>query len=118
MNDYQNAGLKDGYTGRSVRRYGNDCIFGLPVIFRQRAFKKDEIIDISRRMYAYGGYFASQAKSYDNLIRGWLEKYEDPRLLRALASELQEAGLPQSQEDMRDFIQSQSVPDTAQLSLF
>ena len=118
MADYQRVGLKDGYTGRAVRRYGNDCIFGLPVIFRQRALKKNEIIDLSRRMYAYGGYFASQAKNYDNLIRGWIEKYEDPRLLRVLISELKEKGLPQSQEDMRAFIQSQSVPDIAQMSLF
>ena len=118
MSDYQKAGLKDGYTGRAVQRYGNDCIFGLPVIFRQRALKKVEIIDLSRRMYAYGGYFASQAGSYYNLIREWCDKYEDPRLLKALMGELEDSDLPQSQEEMRAFVQSQSVPDAAQMSLF
>lgn len=118
MDDYQKVVLTDGYTGKAVRRFGNDCIFGLPVIFRQRPLKKAEIIDLSRRMYAFGGYFASQAGSYCNLILDWCEKYEDPRLLKAWVSELENTDLPQSQEDMRTFIQSQHVPEAAQLSFF
>lgn len=118
MNDYKKVGLTDGYTGKAVRRFGNECIFGLPVIFRQRALKKAEIIDLTRRMYAYGGLFAAEAGSYDALVRNWCSKYEDPRLLKALIGELENADLPQSQQDMRAFIQSQYAPETAQLSLF
>jgi hypothetical protein len=118
MTDYQKIGLKDGYTGKAVRRHGNECIFGLPVIFRQRALKKAEMIDLTRRMYAYGGYFAKQAGTYQNLLREWSQKYEDPRLLKVLASELEDNSLPRSQEAMREFIQSQAVPNAAQLALF
>ena len=44
MQDYRAGGLTDGYTGKAICRLGNDCIFGLPVIFRQRPLRNAEII--------------------------------------------------------------------------
>ena len=114
LEDYRNSSLKDGYTGKPIRRFGNDCVFGLPVIFRQRVLRIDEVIDLCRRMYAYGGLFAAQAESYDDLISGWYQKH--PELREAFVAEL-ESDLPQSQAAMREFIQIKPVLEVEQLSL-
>lgn len=117
MKDYRASGLKDGYTGKAVRYHGNNCIFGLPVIFRQRTFRENEIRDLARRMFAYGGLFAAEAGTYSNLILSWQQKYESPRLRKIFATELERSDLPQIQADMRIYIEGQSVPEAEQLNL-
>lgn len=118
MQQFRASGLNDGYTGKAVKRFGNDCIFGLPVIFRQRPLKKPEIIDLSRRMYAYGGLFAAEAGSYHNLIADWCVKhYETAALRSAFAEELAREDLPQTREGMREWIMRNHVPEVEQLCL-
>jgi hypothetical protein len=117
MQEYQRTGLRDGYTGKAVNRFGNNCIFGLPVIFKQRSLRKDEVIDLSRRMFAYGGYFASQAGTYQNLLNQWQRNYECSKLQKAFAAELEQQDLPQTQSEMRAFVEMSAAPNVEQLVL-
>lgn len=117
MEDYRACGLKDSYVGKAIKRGHNNCIFGLPVIFKQRALKQNEIIDLCRRMYAYGGLFAAEAETYDTLILGWYDDHTDSRLRKAFMQELQADHLPQTREGMRELIEGVTVPELQQLSL-
>lgn len=117
MNSYRQCGLRDGYTGKAIKRFGHDCILGLPIIFKQRALRKDEILDLSRRMFAYGGYFAKQAGTYHNLLQQWQRDYECPKLKKIFAAELEQKESPQTQSEMRAFIEMNAVSEIEQLVL-
>jgi hypothetical protein len=120
QNELEQSGRKDGYTGKTLTYRGGESVLGLPVVFRSRSLTVEELIDLTRRMYAYGGYFAAQAGSYEHLLFDWYVQHEDKTIRAALNSELEQADLPQSQEAMRAFIESQQQParlDT-QLALF
>ena len=116
MSEYRDCGLHDHYVGKAVRRFGRDCIFGLPVIFRQRDLRKAEIIDLCRRMYAFGGLFAVKAGSYNALIETWLKRYPSSKLAKIFAQEI-EANLPQSQMGMREWIQASAFSETTEKQL-
>jgi len=105
------------YTGKAVRYHKNDCIFGVGVEFQQRAYHDEEVIDLMRRMYAYGGLFATEAGSYKNLMQNWLEKNDAPQIQRILTQEFNDDTLPQSQAEMQTLVEQQTIP-TPQLDLF
>lgn len=109
---------KDGYTGQVFKFRRNDCVLGLRAGFQQRPYREDEIIDLTRRMYAYGGYFAAQAESYHDLIAKWVDQYDGKAHRIAFLSEIADDTLPQTQEAMRRFIEAHPVPVANQLSLF
>lgn len=109
---------KDGYTGQVFKFRRNDCVLGLQTDFQQRPYREDEIIDLARRMYAYGGYFASQAESYHHLIAKWVDQYDSSEHRRAFLSELADGTLPETQTDMRQFIENAPAPAFNQLTLF
>lgn len=112
------SGLRDGYITRPLRYKRQNCILGMPVIFRQRFYSAAEFIDLIRRMYAYGGLFASQAGSYENFLSERIGKTGDVSHRRALLADLA-ADMPQSQAAMRACIESAFAPGTGgQLSLF
>lgn len=98
------------YTGEFVCYKQTEFIFGVPAIFEQRAFSEEETVDLIRRMYAYGGYFAAHAGSYANLLKKWLADYDDPVVRKALRAELERGDLPQTRTAMRAFVQRQAKP--------
>ena len=119
MADYQASGLHDHYTGKAVSYKRQDCIFGLPIIFRQRDLTKPEIIDQCRRAFAYGGLFAAEAGSYQNLLRSWQQKEHPRKIQHAFAEELADNSLPATQRAMREFIEaSHAKAIEEQLCLF
>lgn len=117
MDDYRRCGLKDGYVGKPIKRGSIDCIFGLPVIFKQRDLRQHEIVDLCRRMYAYGGLFAAEAGTYDNLMLNWFTDHSDKRLRRAFMKELEAEDLPQSREGMRALVEGVDAPEERQMVL-
>lgn len=111
----------NGYAGNSVCYKETEFIFGALTLFEQRAFSEKELVDLFRRMYAYGGYFAAEAGSYDNLLLNWLKRYDDPALKKALLAELDHSDLPQERTAMRAFIEEQARLQSgsySQLTLF
>lgn len=106
MAEYRASGLSDYYTGKAVRYQRNDCIFGLPKIFQQRRYTADELIDLTRRMYAYGGMFASEAGTYDAFVLGQIKKMTLGSYRKALLAEAEQSGLPQTQVAMRQLIET------------
>lgn len=112
-----------GYAGRKVKLRNQACVFGHPVVFRQRPLDASEIIDLTRRMFAYGGWFASRAGTYERFIMEMLERAKLAMTREVLLAEL--AGsktLPQSQADMRQWIEkpteSEQKSPVVQLNLF
>ena len=111
-----------GYSGRKLTLRGHACVFGHPVIFRRRPLTPPEISDQTRRMFAYGGYFAIKAGTYERFLNKLLDdlKLEDTRA--ALQAELETANLPQSQAAMKEWIEDRIQPGRdrtgAQLDLF
>jgi len=68
-------------------------------------------------LYAYGGLFAAEAGTYDNLILNWYAQHTDKRLRKAFMKELEEQHLPQSREAMREMIEGAATPEPHQLIL-
>ena len=116
--ELKGTGIPAYYTGKRFKHERQSCIFGKLVIVRQRAYRDDELIDLMRRMYAYGGFFASAAGSYHDLLADWLGKYETKQLRRVMLAELGNDSLPQTQLSMRQFIEKQPDLSQPQLSLF
>jgi len=55
----------------------------------------------ARRLYAFGGMFAAEAGSYNNLLRKWLAEKDGTSLQRVVWETEIGADLPQTQEGMR-----------------
>jgi hypothetical protein len=90
------------YEGERVTWRGQEYICGPEFNFRAE-LGPGAISDLARRMFAYGGMFASRVGSYRNLLRKWLT--DDQRQLstveRIIYQAELEADLPQTQEEMR-----------------
>jgi len=57
-----------------------------------------------RRLYAFGGMFAAEAGSYNNLLCKWLKEHKPTEMQRLVWETEIAADLPQSQEKMRAFL--------------
>jgi hypothetical protein len=57
-----------------------------------------------RRLYAFGGMFAAEAGSYDNLLKKWLAEKDHTPMQRVVWETEIAADLPQTQEGMRAFL--------------
>jgi len=116
--ELDSSGLTDFYATKEVKFYGNDCVLGCPVIFKQRELTEDELIEYIRRQFAYGGLFAKEAGSYANLLKKWLSDYQDlPKIRIVLEKELRNSLVPQTQSEMVDFVENMK-PSSGQLDLF
>lgn len=109
------------YTGKPVSYRRQKCVFGLPVIFKQRVYTTEEHIDLLRRMYAYGGLFAAEADSYVNFLSNQKDKEDSEHHIIAIINELAYASQHQlaTQEDVREWIQipRNNLASIEQLSL-
>jgi hypothetical protein len=65
-------------------------------------------IDLARRMFAYGGYFASSAGSYRALLREWIADGRHTEMQCTFYAIEADAPLPQTQAGMRALIEGQS----------
>lgn len=117
--EFAASGLRDFYTSLPAKSKGRGCVLGLPVIFRQRPYTREEVIDLTRRMFAFGGLFATTAGTYQNFLHQRIDNADDPQIKRALLFELGTDGLPQTQAAMRGLFAGSTAPIQAeQLTLF
>lgn len=119
LQSLEQSGEHDGYAGKEFTHRGQGCVFGLPVIFRRRALSSEETCELARRMFAYGGWFASNAGTYQRFVAETLEKSLEPNIKEALLIEMTNNTLPQTQEAMRELIETERIElPLQQLTLF
>lgn len=112
------------YQGKLVCYKGRSYRLGPEVKFVCRQRTVEEWVDLLRRQYAHGGYFAAR-KSYAEVLR-YFEAQDrvSPNKLAAIRAEMNREHLPSSQETMLEILsqkQRTSFVETKtvrQLSLF
>ena len=104
------------YEGRSARWNGLPVILGPEVVFACRERTLDEWTDRLRRIYAYGGWFAS-GKTYAELLAEFLSDAPSAGKADAIRHELAQASLPITQEEMRQHIETPKAAQISQLQL-
>ena len=91
---------------------GQQYICGLEVEFAAAPRGPAAEAEHARRLYAFGGLFASEAGSYNAMLRKWIiEHNPTPRHVVVWNTEIA-ADLPQSQEGMRALL-GESRPGVA-----
>lgn len=116
--DYKGPESKPySYEGERVRYKGRNFRLGARVRFIARERSVAEWVDLMRRQYAYGGYFAS-GKTYAELLAEFGEEASISTNQRAaIDTEAARADLPQTQEEMLKQLEAKPAQWVHQLEL-
>ena len=106
------------YEGSQVTWNRRACRLGPKVAFTVRERTVEEEVDLLRRQYAHGGYFAA-GRTYRQLLLEF-EKCDNPsnNLVAAINAELARVELPNTQQEMLAQLAGPSVPQVAQQGCF
>jgi hypothetical protein len=94
------ASVPYSHEGNPVVYKGQKLTLGPKIKFVSRELTVPEEIELLRRKYAYGGYFAA-GKTYRELLMEYFDDGITEALEAAIQSELKREGLPNTQAEMR-----------------